>query len=317
MRRTALLLAKVGVTLLLLWLVGQRLDMHTIAARLQAMRPLPLAVAFLLVAGQTLILVGWRWQQVLRLLGVETPLRRPVALVMLGHFINQALPATLGGDAVRIWLLSREMPRPGIALFSVVIERLIGMVGLLLLALPGVPWLLYLTGGDLRGLTGAGLVLGFFCLIFVPALLIGRWPWLRAQAEGRGFGGLIAATRTVVADRNMALVLLVSSALGHAANCAAIWLIAQGYGVSLGLIEALALIPTVFVILMVPVSFGGWGVREGAMVLSLGLVDVPAADALLLSVTFGLVGMATAAPGLLVWLLTRLPLRRDASFAGR
>jgi len=68
-------------------------------------------------------------------------------------------------------------------------------------------------------------------------------------------------------------------------------------------VDCLALIPPVILATTLPISIGGWGVREGAMVVALGAIGVPAEGALVLSVVVGLVGMASALPGGLIWLL--------------
>ena len=55
---------------------------------------------------------------------------------------------------------------------------------------------------------------------------------------------------------------------------------------------------------MIPVSIAGWGVREGAMVVAFGFVGIPAADALVVSLTFGALLVAAGMPGGILWLLS-------------
>jgi hypothetical protein len=55
---------------------------------------------------------------------------------------------------------------------------------------------------------------------------------------------------------------------------------------------------------MLPVSVAGWGVRELAMVSAFGYVGVPDADALLMSLCFGLLILTISLPGGLLWLVT-------------
>jgi hypothetical protein len=53
---------------------------------------------------------------------------------------------------------------------------------------------------------------------------------------------------------------------------------------------------------MVPISVAGWGIREGAMIVAFGFVGVPEADALVVSILFGLTLIAAGAPGGVLWL---------------
>jgi hypothetical protein len=55
---------------------------------------------------------------------------------------------------------------------------------------------------------------------------------------------------------------------------------------------------------MLPVSVAGWGVRELAMVSAFGYAGVPNADALLMSLCFGLLILTISLPGGLLWLVT-------------
>jgi hypothetical protein len=66
---------------------------------------------------------------------------------------------------------------------------------------------------------------------------------------------------------------------------------------------------------MVPISIAGWGVREGAMVSAFGLVGLRAADALAMSIVFGLIVSLVGVPGGVIWALTR-PKRAAATDDG-
>ena len=63
------------------------------------------------------------------------------------------------------------------------------------------------------------------------------------------------------------------------------------------------LFPPVLLVITIPVSIAGWGVREGAMVAALGLIGVPVEGAVVLSIMYGLLGLLPAIPGGLFWLV--------------
>ena len=79
------------------------------------------------------------------------------------------------------------------------------------------------------------------------------------------------------------------------------FLLGQALGVKATGWDFLAIMPAVTLATTLPISLGGWGVREGAFVLLLGRVGVPAAEALSLSLLFGLFSMVSGFPGLLAW----------------
>jgi len=58
---------------------------------------------------------------------------------------------------------------------------------------------------------------------------------------------------------------------------------------------------------MAPISFAGWGVREGATIVGLGLLGIAATDALAVSVAFGCLQLVLGVPGGALWLARRAP----------
>ena len=78
--------------------------------------------------------------------------------------------------------------------------------------------------------------------------------------------------------------------------------LAAGLDMDITLASLFALTPAALLVAMVPVSLGGWGVRELTFVYFLGLAGVGAEAALALSIVFGLVRLVVGAVGGLAWL---------------
>lgn len=66
-----------------------------------------------------------------------------------------------------------------------------------------------------------------------------------------------------------------------------------------------ALIPISLLVAMVPIALGSWGVREASVIFFLGQVGVPAAMALSISVTYGILALIVDAIGGPVWVFAR------------
>jgi len=67
----------------------------------------------------------------------------------------------------------------------------------------------------------------------------------------------------------------------------------------------LLIIPLVTLMMVVPISIAGWGVREGVMVVGFGYLGVAPEAALALSILYGLLMLVVALPGGIVWALKR------------
>lgn len=241
--------------------------------------PLAAAAAGVLLLGAYTAVASYRWLAILRALGCPASWRTALRLSFVGAFFSQVLPATVGGDAVRIWEASRE----GIALDrawrSVIYERVA---------------FLLLTG--IAAAAGVALWPGE-----LPAAL--RWSLYALAGASLAAAGIAAALRTTAwqvagiqaAGTLVALALLAGATL----------VLAAGLDVRLRAIDCIALLPAVVLISALPISLAGWGVRELAMVTVFGYAGMPAAQALALSLCIGVLNAAAALPGGIAWLRPR------------
>jgi hypothetical protein len=101
-----------------------------------------------------------------------------------------------------------------------------------------------------------------------------------------------------------------------ALNVVAVWAVGLGYSAGLDLATVFTCAPVVFLIAMIPISVAGWGLREGAFVLVFGLLGVPAAVCLTVSVTLGIAVLIAYAPAAVLFVVQRRRAReREVSAA--
>ncbi|HSR72695.1 MAG TPA: lysylphosphatidylglycerol synthase transmembrane domain-containing protein, partial [Kiloniellales bacterium] len=297
-------LAKVAVSALLLGLLVANLDLGQVRATLAALAP-----AGALAAVAVLILhyavLGLRWSLVMDRIGAPLGFLRVLPMMFVGMFFNQVLPTTYGGDAMRIWQAHRAGADAESAVVGVLLERLTGVLGLVVLVVFGVAVL-----GD--ALVPAAL--RWVLLAALPAALAGlavialldrlpeRWQRWRIVA---GLARLAAETRRLCLSAQSAALLLLLALASHALQALSVYALARGLGLPLSALECVAIFPIVILATLLPISFAGWGLREGATVYLLGLLGIGAGPALALSLLSGLVLLATSLPGLAIWLAGR------------
>ena len=306
------LLLKGGVTAALAWLIADKVELSVVAERLGRIDAGWLVAAILLILLQYLA-AALRWQLILRTLEHGLPPRRVAEIFAIGLFFNQALPSTIGGDALRIWRTYAYGLPLGHAVSGVLLDRALGFVALFVLAAVGLPWSFPLLGdGELRWFV-PGLIacafLGLAFLLTLDRLLPAAWHRRRMV---RGLAGLAQDGRQVLLHLRSLVPLTAIGLLSALAAVAVVYCLAQALALPLSLLSCLMLVPILFTVTAVPVSLAGWGLREGAAIFLFGLVGLPQADALALSLAFGLLAAITSLPGGLVWLLTRERDRRAA-----
>jgi hypothetical protein len=78
-----------------------------------------------------------------------------------------------------------------------------------------------------------------------------------------------------------------------------------GLGLSIEWGGFLLMVPLVGLMMVVPISIAGWGVREGVMVVGFGYLGVAPEAALALSILYGLLILAIALPGGAIWMFKK------------
>lgn len=81
----------------------------------------------------TFLITSFRWYTLLRVLDVSIPLRRAFTLTMVGSFYSTFMPGITGGDFFKAYYAAKNTTRRTQAIMSVIIDRGIGLLGLVLL----------------------------------------------------------------------------------------------------------------------------------------------------------------------------------------
>src|SRR5437879_11125547 len=99
---------------------------------------------------------------------------------LIGTFFNQTLPSSIGGDAVRLWLVARGGAGWRAATYSIFVDRAIGLIALAIIIVASLPWSYNLIS-DPHG--RSSLLFGDFAALAggVGFLVVGRLrcPWLQ------------------------------------------------------------------------------------------------------------------------------------------
>jgi uncharacterized membrane protein YbhN (UPF0104 family) len=297
-------LAKVAATLLIFGYVGYTVDLSSAWRQTTSQDPslVALAAAILLIQ---LGLGGVRWFVILRSLGAGSSLGETLKLFYVSIFFNSCVLSGIGGDLVRTWLSYRSHTSAKVAVTSVVLDRVAALAAVALLVLVTAPILLSRIGVSVSTMVPVVLSAGGLVGIVVAAQL-DRLPERALRLRGVNLmRELGASIRTVFLRPASALPLLAVATAGQCAMAVATYALAVSLRLDLSFLECLALMQPVTLLANLPISIGGWGVRETAMITLLGMVGVPSSSALVLSIQLGLLTLVISLPGGLVWLALR------------
>ena len=218
-----------------------------------------------------------------------------------GITFNQVLPSNIGGDGYRMIDITKlGIPRR-LAVTSVLADRLLGFAGLLiptLFFLPKayelLPFPIFISG-SLLTLAGS---LAILSLYYFNRIKI---KWL--QKHGRWIYDLSHTLTASFDSTSDLLYKLTLSITTNLLNSISFYFIALSLGIGVSLTDFIIIIPLVTIIMMVPISIAGWGVREGALVLLGSAIGISAPAALAISLLSGFISMLTSVPGLYFYMV--------------
>jgi uncharacterized protein (TIRG00374 family) len=289
---------------LLTWIAIRRVDLATIGRSLSGASPGWLAAALALVAIDR-ALNAWRWVRLVRAVETGPPqsLGELIRIFLVSTFVGTFLPGSIGGDAVRA-LAATRLGLPGAdAVASVVVDRLLGVVSILIMAVAGLVF-----AGALVERRLVLIALALTAVVTVAALLLlfdsrvltrvvdlaggRRFPRVQRLAakflDGiRQYGRHHAVLGQVLAASIAVQVLRTLQA----------WCLGLALGIGIGGLWYFAFVPPIVLIMQLPITINGIGTGFVAFVELFGRAGVGPAAAFALSVLFLALGWVGNLPG--------------------
>ncbi len=283
--------------LLIAWLL-RKMDFPELWPILQTVDARWLVAGFF-VFSPVLLIVSWRWRLLLSVHQVYLGLWRIFELNMIGQLFSAFLLGTTGGDVIKIYYAARAFPQRRTAVaFTVIVDRVIGLVALLLFgtALSLFEWPVLFSHHSTKLFTALfylfalGGVAGSVVASVGPYLLenrfisafVDRLPFRERRAK------IIGAYDKTARSLSVNVTALLVSIPSHI--CTTL----MGYCVLCGLhlqaqvpfIAFCAMLAIVNMLIALPISISGLGVREGLFIMFFALFNVDKAHAFAFSITY-------------------------------
>ncbi|HKA30245.1 MAG TPA: lysylphosphatidylglycerol synthase transmembrane domain-containing protein [Candidatus Binatia bacterium] len=293
---------RAAVSAVVLTYISYDVDHADLRAALSAVHVRDLLLPLgLFLAGQVLSALKW-W-----LVGSSVGLRRPVVeyarFYFIGMVVNVFGVSTIGGDVVRALYLGGGR-NAAVALNSVVFDRVSGLA--ILMAL-GALALLAFPEYRLPSALSVALMAGGV------ALAVGWWTCprlVRLLPVRNRFRHLVECDLAPFwRDRRLLVQISALSAIFHLSQVGVQYLLARAAGTSLPFSYCLVMHPVLSLMLAMPISIGGFGVREGGYLYFLTRVDVDDSIAVTMGLLWWLMTAVSGAIGGLIFLASgaRLP----------
>ena len=319
---------RIALSLALLWLATRNIDWQALRDTQISINPLWFGLALVMLILTNLLAV-LRWGWLMRSVKLYRPAWDYIALYFTGGLINQGLPSTIGGDSYRAVQGSRPArtahdakhnqtlhdalhqpidlqhapPRLRLSFFSVALDRGLGLVGNNILGALGLilggamlaPW------GETLGWWILGSMLGGAALA-ATLLKIRRTRQLIERLLGKlGMPQAMAALNIALGWKTVCIQLVIS-VMTHLLALTSFWCCLQAFGVSAPFSALMIGMPALGLLMMLPISISGWGLREATLSATLALWQIDSGITVLASISFGIVTLVTYLPGALTLL---------------
>ena len=269
-----------------------------------------IGLALVLVSVDRLLnALRWLWL----LCPIDARLRPPTGSVirvfLTSTFAGTFLPGTVGGDLVRAYGLAQLSVPGGVAAASVAMDRLLGVLSLLIVAVIG------LTAGgasDLASNSGIALALvavAVICGMGAAVVFSDRaedWaqrvnallPSGRVRAF---FADTIQAARAYAAFHGRLAVILAASIGVQLLRILEAYCLGRALGMRAPAAAYVEFLPLILLAVLLPISMNGIGTSQAAFVWLFARVGAPESEAFALSVLFLAIGVVGNLPGGLLY----------------
>lgn len=290
-------------------------DMQRVGEALRKIGIAAALIAALLLLIQV-VLCAVRWMLITRLTPTPLPFREAMRGYLEAAFVNAFLPSLIVSDGTRMMRAVASGARPTHAFTGVASDRLVALCALAIASATGLVLLPEASRHPLIVLALVGLLPAF--MIGLVVLDIFRRVFMRFSHFRivRPFLELAALMDRLRRMPGLTVLVIAISLAGHALSAGAFYVLARQLELGIGYWPMFALSAPIIVYSAVPISIGGWGVREALSAALFGLIGIAPASGVALSIAFGLltsaVGLICGTAALAASIRGRAPAHRKA-----
>jgi hypothetical protein len=297
-RNILLFCLKLLVTAGCLWWLSRYVDLKSIFVSLDDFS-VPVILVGIVLHTASYLAGSLRWWILFRHLAGAVSFGQILPSYYLGVFFNNMFPSAYGGDVARSARLFVSGMSGSALVGSAVVDRLLGLAAVI--SLGGLA--LLFTDIQALGVHTRTVFLGGAATLLLAlwAILFFDWSGIIHSRYGRRWPRLHAVLSCFEVYRRAPWLILQAFLLSLVNQLLVLIvyvLLAQEAGVAVPVTQLVAILMVVFLIASLPVSLGGLGPREGALMALLMLLGVEPSAVLALSIAYLLVLWSSALPGL-------------------
>ncbi len=301
---------KVVFSIVLLGLLFSRIDIGRVwAGARQA--SLPWLLAALGVWTLNVATSTWRWHLLLQAQDVRMPRRKLFGSFLVANFFGNFLPSNIGGDVIRIRDTAPAAQSTTLAATVVLVDRGLGLLGLVLIAALGASMAVGLHGYSVLPIWPSWLWAGFVisAAVAIPTMyapgviarLLKPLTFVHPEWVGRQID-LLTGTLARFREKPSSLIGCFGGAVLVQALVVTFYVtVVNALNIPVTASDLAVIVPLSLIVQMLPVSMNGFGVREATFSFYFTRVGLPIESAVLLSLVAAALTMFHSLSGAAVY----------------
>ncbi len=305
------IILRVSISILLLVFLLRQVDIKALLEIIKNTDKLLLFFAFLIFF-MIYVLCLLRWDMLLRAVGIRLPFKRVFISYSGGVFFSLFLPSTIGGDLMRSIDLSAHTHKPKEVIATIILDRLSGYVGLVILAILSLVfgWRLIQDASTLFSIFIITAILIAILLVLFNKSLYNLVQKLLSSPNAGKIRELIISLHEEMHvfrhKRKIIISNLILSIIIQSMPPLSFFVIAQAMGIKIKLIYFFIFLPIIGAITLLPISIGGLGLRDVTTIFFLAKAGISKNSALAMSLlNFSFILICGALGGLIYVLTVR------------
>lgn len=301
---------KLLISLAILFSLAFFTDIESLLNNLYAISLDSIVYAMCLILGIRFIM-ALRWKILLDFYEVNASYHKLLEIIFVSNAVGHLLPSGIGTDIIRTYELARNEGYSEKILASVFLDRIFGLLSMLLVALIASWFAFYSNLLDLYLPLFISLSILFlpFVFIFIQKLLKRdvnlQTKWKLLNKISSFYNRFITALHKTDIPGSGLIILTLLSASVQLVRSLVFMFIFIGLGSEVDIIYYFIFTPIVFIIILIPVSIGGLGVRESALYAFFGPLGLSIATCTVSGLIFHALQLVMIIPGLVIFNLRK------------
>jgi hypothetical protein len=246
-----------------------------------------------------IILLSERQRIVARISSVFIGWKDSWVTCLLGGLFNNTPISVVGGNLMKVYQITKLDVAWTAAIGVIILDSYIGYIGMMFWVLMSAQFIIpvlkdpiVLNGYWFLLVAGIMVAIAFVALGLLPRGIIKSIQYKRIVE-------VITVAHYILHNPTRAFHIFIIAVVINLLNIVSILVISIIYQFNISMEAVFAATPIVFLLSMFPIAVAGWGVREGAFVISLGAFGISPDVSVVVSVTFGLAVLVSYLPAML------------------